>query len=84
MQQIHKKMAENITPGMLVKKLRENMNNNGTLRSLFASQFLGKLEAHELNGLAKNIGKELKNREQAEVDKLKKQLEGLGYSVSKK
>ena len=84
MQQILIKMADNITPGMLVKKLRENMNNNGTMRSLFASQFLGKLDVHELNGMSKNIDKELKNREQAEVDKLKKQLEDLGYSVSKK
>jgi hypothetical protein len=33
--------------------------------------------------MAANIEKELKSREQAEVDKLKKQLEDLGYSVSK-
>jgi hypothetical protein len=77
-------MSDNITPTTLVKKLRENMNNNGTLRSLFASQFLSKLEMHELDGLVKNINKEKENRHDAEVAKLKKQLEEMGYEVTKK
>lgn len=77
-------MSDNITPGMLVKKLRENMNNNGTLRSLFASQFLGKLELHELNGMMINCQREIDNRKEEEVAKLRKQLEDLGYEVVKK
>lgn len=77
-------MSDGITPSVIVRKLRENMNNNGTLRSLFASQVLGKLELHELNGLVTNINRELENRKEAEVAKLRKQLEDMGYEVTKK
>lgn len=77
-------MADGMTPGALVKKLRENMNNNGTLKSLFASQVLGKLELHELDGLMKNINKEKVKREEAEADMLRKRLEDMGYEVIKK
>jgi len=38
-------------PKALVEIFRENQNNNGTLKSLFATQFLGKLSETELSGL---------------------------------
>lgn len=73
----------NITPGVLVSTLRENQNNNKTLKALFSSQFLGKLNIEELEGLQKGIGKEMKKREgkviQEKIDFLKKH----GYEVKK-
>jgi hypothetical protein len=73
-----------ITPTDIVNKLRENQNNNGSLKSLFASQFLGKLSDLELKGLKKNIEKEEFNRRAAEVESMKSTLEKLGYDVKKK
>ena len=40
-----------MTPSQLVAHFRENQNNNKTLKSLFASQFLGKFSAEELEGI---------------------------------
>ena len=72
-----------VTPGVLVNTLRENQNNNKTLKALFSSQFLGKLSVEELDGLQKGIDKEMKKRSkkviQEKIDFLKKH----GYSVNK-
>ncbi len=72
-----------ITPGVLVSTLRENQNNNKTLKALFSSQFLGKMGFEELEGLQKGINKEMKKREsrqiQDKIDFLKKH----GYQVKK-
>jgi uncharacterized protein YdcH (DUF465 family) len=77
-------MSDKITPSVLVKKIRENMNNNGTLKALFASQFLSKFEMNELDGMVKSIEKQKMKRKEQEVDNLKKQLEEMGYEVVKK
>jgi hypothetical protein len=45
-------------PKAVVNYIRENQNNNKTLKSLFASQFLGKFSDEELAGLARSIEKE--------------------------
>lgn len=74
----------NITPGALAKKMRENMNKNGSLRSLFRGQLFGKFSTEELEGLKKSIDKEIAAKQQAEVDALKNQLEAMGYTVTKK
>lgn len=72
-----------VTPGVLVSTIRENQNNNKTLKALFSSQFLGKLSVEELDGLTKGIEKEMKKRSkkviQEKIDFLKKH----GYSVNK-
>lgn len=73
-----------ITPKNLVSKLRENQNNNGTLKSLFAKQFLGKFELHELEGLKISIEREERRREQEEVESMKAVLDRLGYDVVRK
>lgn len=73
-----------ITPKTLVSKLRENQNNNGTLKSLFAKQFLGKFELHELEGLKISIEREERRREQEEVESMKAVLDRLGYDVVRK
>ncbi|MEK9830181.1 MAG: hypothetical protein VW420_05070 [Schleiferiaceae bacterium] len=72
-----------MTPSQLVAHLRENQNNNKTLKCLFASQVLGNLSPEELEGLAKSISKELSRREQAVVQERIDYLTGLGYNVSK-
>lgn len=65
-----------VTPGVLVNTLRENQNNNKTLKALFSSQFLGKLSVEELDGLQKGIDKEMKKRSkkviQEKIEFLKK------------
>lgn len=72
-----------LTPGVLVAKIRENQNNNKTLKSLFSSQFLGKFSAQELQGFQKSISKELDRRQQAIVEEKIDYLKSLGYKVSK-
>ena len=70
-------------PKALVEIFRENQNNNGTLKSLFATQFLGKLSEIELSGLKKSIEKEMTSRQQSFVDEKIAFLQSLGYKVEK-
>ncbi|HAB31029.1 MAG TPA: hypothetical protein DCE13_00635 [Cryomorphaceae bacterium] len=72
-----------MTPGQLVAHFRENQNNNKSLKSLFASQFLGKFSPEELNGMKISIDKELKRREASVVQERIDYLTSLGYNVSK-
>ncbi len=72
-----------MTPSQLVAHFRENQNNNKTLKSLFASQFLGKFSSEELEGLIKSFSKELARREEAVVQERIDYLTSLGYNVSK-
>jgi hypothetical protein len=74
---------DSLTPGVLVTKIRENQNNNKTLKSLFATHFLGKFSEEELEGLQKSIAKELEGRRQAVIDEKIQFLTSLGYSVFK-
>ncbi|GGH72290.1 MAG: hypothetical protein EP346_14490 [Bacteroidetes bacterium] len=74
---------KDITPLQLVNKIRENQNNNKSLKSLFASQFLGKMSPDELNGLKKSIDKIMDKQKQQEVDTHIEYLKSLGYKVSK-
>jgi hypothetical protein len=70
-------------PKAVVNYIRENQNNNKTLKSLFASQFLGKFSDEELAGLTRSIEKELVRRQQAVVDEKIAYLQSLGYTVNK-
>jgi len=74
---------DSLTPGVLVAKFRENQNNNKTLKSLFAGQFLGKFTSEELEGIQKSISKEMDKRQQQIVDEKIEYLQSLGYKVSK-
>ena len=67
----------------LIGFIRENQNNNKTLKSLFASQFLSKLSEEELSGLKTSIDKEMSSRQQGLVDEKILYLESLGYKVEK-
>lgn len=70
-------------PKAVVDYLRQNQNNNKSLKSLFASQFLGKLTEEELKGLKISIDKEIEKRSQAVVDEKIAYLQSLGYTVNK-
>lgn len=74
---------QNVTPGVLVKTLRENQNSNKTLKALFSSQFLGKLSMEELEGLQKGINKEVKKREGKVIQEKIEFLKKHGYKVDK-
>jgi hypothetical protein len=70
-------------PKALVEHIRENQNNNKTLKSLFASQFLGKFTEDELAGLKRSIEKEITRRQQSVVDEKIAFLQSLGYKIEK-
>ena len=70
-------------PKAVVNYIRENQNNNKTLKSLFASRFLGKFSDEELAGLTRSIEKEVVRRQQAVVDEKIAYLQSLGYTVNK-
>jgi hypothetical protein len=70
-------------PKAVVDYLRSNQNNNKTLKSLFASQFLGKFSDDELSGLKTSIEKEISRRQQSVVDEKIAFLQSLGYKVEK-
>tara|TARA_B110000027_G_scaffold104057_1_gene110297 strand:+ start:102 stop:323 length:222 start_codon:yes stop_codon:yes gene_type:complete len=67
----------------LIVFIRENQNNNKTLKSLFASQFLSKLSEEELSGLKRSIDKEMFSRQQGLIDEKILYLESRGYKVEK-
>ena len=78
------KMARGeLTPGVLVAKFRENQNNNKTMKSIFATHFLGKFDTEELEGMMKSISKKLEGRKQAIIDEKIEFLKSQGYTVSK-
>lgn len=70
-------------PKAVVEYFRENQNKNKTLKSLFVSQFLGKFEMDELEGMKKSIEDEMAGRHQAVIDEKIEYLKSMGYSVAK-
>ena len=73
-----------VTPGVLVNTIRQNQNKNKTLKSLFASQFLGKFSIEELEGMKKGLQKEMDRRSQMVIQEKIEWLEQHGYKVNKK
>lgn len=73
-----------VTPGVLVSTIRQNQNNNKTLKALFATQFLGKFSMEELEGMKKGIDKEINRRSQMVIREKIEWLEQHGYKVDKK
>jgi hypothetical protein len=68
-------------PKELVAHFRMNQNNNKTLKTVFASQFLGKLESEELDGLVKSIHNEKDRREMAVINEKIAYLKSKGFDV---
>ena len=77
------KETHTMTPRKAVDYIRDNQNNNKTLKSLFATQFLGKFDSQELEGMAKSISKEMGKREQKTLQDKINYLEANGYNVSR-
>ncbi len=73
-----------VTPGVLINTIRQNQNNNKTLKALFANQFLGKFSMDELEGLKRGIDKEINRRSEAVINEKIEWLEKHGYKVNKK
>lgn len=72
-----------ITPGVVVNAIRENMNNNKTLKAIFSNQFLKKFSADELEGLQASIKREIDKREEDIIQEKIDYLQKHGYSVQK-
>jgi hypothetical protein len=68
-------------PKELVAHFRMNQNNNKTLKTVFASQFLGKLESEELDGLIKSIHNEKDRREMVVINEKIAYLKSKGFDV---
>jgi len=77
------RQKDGLTPTLLVNKIRENQNNNGTIKSLFAKQFLGKFSKEELEGIVRSIEKEIYGREMERVEEMRATLQKMGYKVEK-
>lgn len=73
-----------VTPGVLVNTIRENQNNNKTLKALFSSQFFGKMSEDELQGMKKGIDKEMKKRSKKSIQEKIDFLKEHGYEVNPK
>ncbi len=71
-----------VTPGVLIGALRENQNNNKSLKSLFSSQFLGKMSMEELEGLNLSISKEIGKRSQKVIQEKIDFLQKHGYKIN--
>ena len=72
-----------VTPGVLVNTIRENQNNNKTIKALFSNQFFGKFSMEELEGLKKGINKEMDKRSEKVIKERIDWLEQQGYKVNK-
>ena len=70
-------------PREFVNFIKENSNNNGTLKSSFVMHYLGKLSDQELGRLKSAIQKAISAREKAIVDDKIAYLQSLGYKVTK-
>lgn len=72
-----------VTPGVLLNTIRDNQNNNKTLKALFASQFIGKMSMEELEALKKSIDKEMGKREKKVIEEKIAFLKKHGYQIKK-
>lgn len=72
-----------VTPSVLVNTIRDNQNNNKSLKALFSSQFLGKFSVEELDALKRSINKDLKKREGRVIQEKINFLEMHGFKVQK-
>jgi hypothetical protein len=72
-----------MTPGVFLAYLRENQNNNKTLKAIFTNQFLTRMSMEELEGFKKGINKEINRRSKEVIDDRIAFLEQHGYKVQK-
>lgn len=76
-------MAENkLTPGAMVKALRDNQNSNKTLRAQFSNHFFSKFSYEELVGLQNSIDAVILDRSKSMISEEIQFLKEHGYKVS--
>jgi hypothetical protein len=76
--------SKGISPREITDRIKAQMGRGKRLKTIFAVQVLGKFSPEELNGLRDSIELEFQRREEQTANDLKRQLEALGYTVSKK
>ncbi len=74
---------QKMTPGVFLSYLRQNQNNNKTLKAVFTNQFFTRMSIDELEGIKKGINKELGRRAQQVIDEKIDFLTKRGYNVKK-
>ena len=70
-------------PKEFINYIRNNSNKNGTLKSIFVTQYLSKLNDEELQGFIKSLDAIISSRQQGIVDEKIAFLSSLGYKVTK-
>jgi hypothetical protein len=70
-------------PKEFINYIRNNSNKNGTLKSIFVTQYLSKLNDEELQGFSKSLHAIISSRQQGIVDEKIAFLSSLGYKVTK-
>ena len=75
--------TKKMTPGVFLSYLRENQNNNKTLKAIFTNQFLTRMSIEELEGFKKAIDKEIERRSKEVIDERIEFLKNHGYKVNK-
>tara|TARA_Y100000385_G_scaffold252933_1_gene276715 strand:- start:350 stop:568 length:219 start_codon:yes stop_codon:yes gene_type:complete len=70
-------------PKEFINCIRNNFNKNGTLKSIFVTHYLSKLNDEELQGFSKSLDVIISSRQQEIVDEKIVFLSSLGYKVTK-
>ena len=70
-------------PKEFINFIRNNSNKNGKLKSIFVTQYLGKLTDEELEGFSKSLDAIIISRQQGIIDEKIAFLSSLGYKVTK-
>ena len=70
-------------PKEFINYIRNNSNKNGTLKSIFLTQYLSKFSQEELQGLMSSFEREINSRQQGIIDEKISFLNSLGYDVIK-
>lgn len=74
---------QKLTPGVFLNYLRENQNNNKTLKATFTNQFFTRLDIEELEGIKLAVEKETSRRAKQVIDEKIEFLKKHGYTVKK-
>lgn len=74
---------QKLTPGVVLSYIRENQNNNKSLKAVFTNQFFTRMDIKELEGIQKAIDKEMGRRAKQVIDEKIEFLKQHGYKVQK-
>jgi hypothetical protein len=74
---------QKLTPGVVLNYMRDNQNNNKSLKAVFTNQFFTRMDIKELEGMKKAIDKEMGRRAKQVIDEKIEFLKQHGYKVQK-